>query len=248
LSEHIDFKWIAAEKLLSTDFSEADIIVDENYLHKIREQSSCKLEKENKEPVLLDNNLKEMLLNMLETRDAEWIAASVVTNPQVLINLIEYSFSNDKKLAFRSSWTLTKVCDKFPEMIYPHLNRLSEALPKLTSESAQRSFLRIISLSDLNRIGVKEHGILADFCFNSLSSGFSAIAVKAYSMEILFGLTAIYPELKNELLATINMLQGEGTAGIVAKGKQISKKLTHTAHSVIFNKSKNLFSIKQLLK
>jgi 8-oxo-dGTP diphosphatase len=32
LSEHIDFKWIDAEKLLSIDFSEADIIVAENYL------------------------------------------------------------------------------------------------------------------------------------------------------------------------------------------------------------------------
>jgi len=163
---------------------------------------------------------------MLGTRDAEWIASSAANDPQIILNLIEYSFSDDKKLAFRSSWTLTKVHDRFPEMIFSHLNRLSESLPKLSSESAQRSFLRIISLSDLSKIGVKYHGILADFCFKSLRSGFSAIAVKAYAMDILYRLTVIYPELKNELLATINMLQGEGSAGVIAKGKLIAKKLT----------------------
>ena len=222
LSEHIDFKWIDAEKLLSVDFSEADIIVAENYLSHISKQSACA-----PDSAVPDNNdLKSMVTGMMGTRDAEWIASSAADNPQILLNLIEYSFSDDKKLAFRSSWTLTKVWDRFPDMIYPHLGKLSELLPKLTNESAQRSFLRIISLANLNKIGVKHHGILADFCFTSLKSGFSAIAVKAYSMEILYRLTAIYPELKNELLTTINMLHGDETAGVIARGKQITKKLT----------------------
>jgi len=229
LSEHIDFKWIEAEKLLSVDFSEADIIVAENYLYRLGKQSSYKPEqKETKEPVLPENNnLKNMVTGMMGTQEAEWMASLAADDPRIFLTLIEYSFSDDKKLAFRSSWTLTKVCDKFPEMIYPYLNKLSEALPRLTNESVQRSFMRIISLSNLNKIGVKYHGILADFCFKTLKSGFSAIAVRAYSMEILFKLTAIYPELKNELLATINMLQDSESAGIIARGKQIAQKIHH---------------------
>ena len=223
LSEHIDFKWIEAEQLLSVDFSEADVAVAENYLRKIGKQSSYKSENKS---VLPDNNdLKGMITGMMGTRDADRIASSVTDDPQIILNLIEYSFSDDKKLAFRSSWTLTKVCDIFPEMIHSHLNRLSESLPQITNESVQRSFLRIISLSDLNKIGVKQHGIIADICFQSLRSGFSAIAVRAYSMEILYRLTVTYPELKNELLATINMLQGESSAGIIARGKHIAQKL-----------------------
>ncbi|MBA4323337.1 MAG: hypothetical protein C0408_11025, partial [Odoribacter sp.] len=67
--------------------------------------------------------------------------------------------------------------------------------------------------------------ILADHCFSCLNSGFSAIAVKAYSMEIIYNLAVIYPELANELSATINMLQGEGSAGVIARGHLIMKKL-----------------------
>jgi hypothetical protein len=78
----------------------------------------------------------------------------------------------------------------------------------------------------MTRIGTKHHGILAEHCFNALRSGFSAIAIKAYSMEALYKLALVYPELANELSATIAMLQGEGSAGIVARGHMILKKLT----------------------
>ena len=77
----------------------------------------------------------------------------------------------------------------------------------------------------MERISEKNHGILADHCFGLLRSGFSAIAIKAYSMEILYRLVLKYPELRNELAATISMLQPEGSAGIVSRGRQILKKL-----------------------
>ena len=172
-----------------------------------------------------DEELQSMVNRMMSMKEAEWIATSAIENPAIFDKLLEYSFSDDEKLAFRASWTLTKVCDKFPELIYPHLSMIIESLSKLENESAMRSFLRIISLSDMDRISEKNHGILAEHCFSLLRSGFSAIAVKAYSMEILYKLVLKYPELRNELSATINMLQPEGSAGIVARGRQILKKL-----------------------
>ena len=63
-----------------------------------------------------------------------------------------------------------------------------------------------------------------------MRSGFSAIAVKAYSMEIIYKLSTIYPELANELSATINIIEGEGSAGIKARGKIILKKLAELSH------------------
>jgi hypothetical protein len=141
------------------------------------------------------------------------------------MKLFEYSLSPDKKLAFRASWTLTKVCDRFPEIIYPYLEQIVENLSKIDNESSLRSFLRIISLSDLDKINSIQQGLLADFCFNILNSGFSAIAVKAYTMEILYKLSLIYPELKNELFTSITILMEDGSAGITARGRMILRKL-----------------------
>jgi hypothetical protein len=84
-------------------------------------------------------------------------------------------------------------------------------------------------MSDLNIVSTMHHGILADHSFKMLKSGFSAIAIKAYSMEIIYKLAQIYPELANELSATINMLQGDGSAGILARGHIILKKLAGSA-------------------
>ena len=227
LSEHIAYKWITAKDLISIDFSDADVFVAKNYLESIKAEKNLRaqLTPESVQASLDDTELQEMINRLMSMKEAEWVATSAIENPAIFLKLLEYSRSSDKKLGFHASWILSKVCDKFPEIIYPYLPRIVETLHQIENESALRSFLRIISLSDLDKINNRQHGLLADFCFSSLNSGFSAIAVKAYSMEILYRLSIIYPELVNELSASIRILLEDGSAGITARGVTILKKL-----------------------
>jgi len=227
LTEHLSFKWLKPAELKNVDFSEADISVACEYLkdNKLTQESNNNNEG-SAHRTYNEEDLRSMVGSLMGIKEAEWVAESAVENMEILGRLLEYSFSDDKKLAFRASWTLSKVCDKFPEIIYPDLQRIIESLDNLDNESVQRSFLRIISMSDLNMVSTKLHGILADHSFRMLRSGFSAIAVKAYSMEIIYRLAQIYPELANELSTTINMLQEDkSAAGILARGHIILKKL-----------------------
>jgi 8-oxo-dGTP diphosphatase len=228
LAEHIAFRWIEPEELMKVDFSEADITVAANYLKTIG------LGEENTSPSEIcppgddctEEEFREMIHSTMGTRQVEWIAASALENPAIFSKLFRYSFSGDKKLAFHSSWALSKVADKSPEAFTDYIPRIVDALGKLSSESTERSFLRILTLSDVSRLSTKQQGILADYCFTALRSGFSAIAIKAYSMEIIYRLALIYPELSHELAASINMLRGEGSAGIKARGKIILRRLS----------------------
>ena len=226
IAEHIAFKWLIPDDLNSVEFSEADVLVANQYIESVRrsEKPGEKIP-ENEQKLADDKELQRMVNSMMSMKEAEWVANSAIENPAIFRKLLDYSFLSDRKLAFRASWTLTKVCDKFPEMIYPFMVEIIEGLDKIDNESAQRSFLRIISLSDFGNISQQHHGILADHCFKALNSGFSAIAIKAYSMEIIYQLALIYPELANELSASINMLQSEGSAGVIARGHMILKKL-----------------------
>ena len=226
LSEHVAYKWLSARELMSVDFSEADVIVAESYLRSINiEDNPEQNDPYESDQSFIDSDLQSMVNNMISMKEAEWVATSAIENPAIFMKLFEYSHSSDKKLAFRASWTLTKVCDKFPELIYPYLSQMVETLNKIDNESALRSFLRIISLSDIKKIDSRQHGVLADFCFNALKSGLTAIAVKAYSMEILYRLSVIYPELANEFSASIRILMEDGTAAITSRGRMILKKL-----------------------
>jgi 8-oxo-dGTP diphosphatase len=226
LSEHIAYKWLNPVNFDKIDFSEADIAVADEYLRNSFPSgvnNSKVTVKEHK--TYNEEDLRSFVGNMMGVKEAEWVAESANENEEILRRLIDYSFSEDNKLAFRASWTLSKVYDRHPEIINPDLTRLIEALDKLNNESVQRSFLRIISLSDLNNVSSRYHGILADHSFKMLKSQFSAIAIKAYSMEIIYKLALIYPELANELSATIKLLEGEKPAGIIARGRIILKKL-----------------------
>jgi 8-oxo-dGTP diphosphatase len=227
LSEHLAFKWIPADDLLKADFSEADIPVAKQYIESFDSKNINKPEGETgkKESATDELELQSVINNMMSMQEAEWMAISAIENPAVFLKLLEYSHSDDRKLAFRASWTLTKVCDKFPEIIDPYLSEIVDALPGFDNEGVQRCFLRILSLSDLKKITDSQHGILADYCFTLLNSGFSAIAIKAYSMEILYRLALIYPELANELSTSIRILMEDGSAGILARGTIILKKL-----------------------
>ena len=227
LSEHIAYKWMPATDLLTVDFSEADVFVANSYLERTKTEkiNEVKIIPEPADRLTDDAELQTMVNNMMSMKEAEWVATSAIENPAIFIKLFEYSHSPDKKLAFRASWTLTKVCDKFPEIIYPYLSQIVETLNTIDNDSTLRSFLRIISLSDLEKINSHQHGLLADFCFSTLNSGFSAIAVKAYTMEILYRLSLIYPELANELSTSIRILMEDGSAGITARGRMILRKL-----------------------
>ena len=161
-----------------------------------------------------DDELRAMIVETMGSKHAEWLADSAVGNPVLFRKLLDLSYSDDRKLAFHSSWVLTKACDKYPELIYPFLPGIVEKLNMITNESAHRSFLRILSLGPVDVLSGKHHGILADHCFSALRSGESAIAIKAYSMEILYRLALIYPELANELSASIAMIEDDASAGI----------------------------------
>jgi 8-oxo-dGTP diphosphatase len=226
MSEHAAYKWLKPEELISVDYSEADVFVANQYIESVRgAKVTDKKIPDNEQTPGDDKELQRTVNSMMSMKEAEWVATSAIENPAIFRKLLEYSFLSDRKLAFRASWTLTKVCDKYSELIYPFMVEIIEGLDKIDNESVQRSFLRIISLSNLEKISQRHHGMLADHCFNALNSGFSAIAVKAYSMEIIYRLALIYPELANELSASINMLQSEGSAGIIARGRIILKKL-----------------------
>jgi 8-oxo-dGTP diphosphatase len=231
LSEHLAYMWLKPAKLKTVDFSEADIFVAKSYLESVgsEEQTSEPAQQHTEKPEGTDDELQNMVNRMISMKEVNWVATSAGENPAIFKKLLEFSFSPDRRLAFRSSWTLTKVCDKYPDLIIPYLGMIIESLDNIDNESTQRSFLRILSFAEMDKVDSRFHGILADHCFSALNSGFSAIAIKAYSMEILYKLAVIYPELANELALSVSMLQADSSGGILARSRIILDKLAGVA-------------------
>lgn len=225
LTEHIAYRWIHINDLAKTDFSEADIYVAREYM--ITEGVITDYKNSNIDNDIADEGeVKELISRIVGTKGADWVAGAVCENELLLGKLIYFSFQDDQKLAFHSSWILSKAHEKTPDIFTPYLSRIIQNLNKLLNESAMRSFLKILSVTDLSGISVKDHGILADLCFKLLKSTTSAIALKAYSMEILYRLTLIYPELTTELVFAVRPVCDNDSAGVASKARSVLKKLT----------------------
>ena len=192
LSEHIAYRWITVTELRKLDLCEADAIIS-GYItgpETGNAEASLLVNRidEGEKDENLDEQLKELLNNIMTSREANWISDSALENP--------------------------------------HLPAIIDTLPVIDNESVERSFLRILSLTEMGGINEKRQGFLADFCFTKLNSAQSSIAIKAYCMEILYNLSVIYPQLGNELAVSIRSIMEEGSAGIVARGNSILRKIT----------------------
>lgn len=149
------------------------------------------------------------------------IADSIIQRPKLINDLWEI-IQREDKMAWRAAWTMEKINDKRPEMIYPFLNELLIRVEKTNKNGLKRHFLKMISLQPLPE---DLTGNFVDFCFRILLSSDEPIAVRVHAMQILFNVCKKIPELKNELIESIESIQTEASAGIISKSKKLLKQL-----------------------
>lgn len=224
LTEHVDFKWVDPDELKDFDFSEADIPVARSYasIH------NPVKEERRKENDISESDLKgirEMLSEKAGYGAIDLISDTAIVNRSVMEALFNYSLSDNTTLAFRSAYALVKSSEKKKGVLKDYYGRMIESMPSLSNESVIRSYLNILIAAGVKGLSDREQGILADCCFTWLNDAKSAIAIKAYTMEIIYQLSEIYPELTIELVASIRRNMESGSAGVKARGRIILSKL-----------------------
>ena len=100
-----------------------------------------------------------------------------------------------------------------------------DALPSVPNESVQRSFMRVLTKSDLNDIPLSHHARLIDYCMAAMREPGQPVAPKAYGMEILASFCKFYPDMSNEVTAAIQMVISEASAGVKAMGRKALRRI-----------------------
>jgi len=234
LIEHADWKWETPAGLISLDMAEADVIVAAEYYKNYARQPSMPSEPradrvieqvESGHETVSDDELKEMVNRMMGSSEVGWIASSAAENPVLFRKLLDFSDDSDTRIAFRSSWALTKVCETDPSLFTKYLPEIVRKLQICINESARRSFLKILSLTGTSLLNETDRGIVAEISFSQLRAKESAIAVKVYAMDVLYEISHDYPEMTHELAAVLSMMPDNGSAGIKSKCRSMLKKL-----------------------
>jgi hypothetical protein len=170
-----------------------------------------------------DHSLVDLLLVETSRRNTDLIAGLVFQKPEVFDELIAIYLSNEEPVSRRAAWVVDTVSREVPGLIKPdHLLSITGMLEKFSHDALRRHSLCILSRSP---IADELHGILVKTCFDWLLSPAEPVAVKVYCMEILYLISFVVPEIRNELADSIEWRMDEGTPGFRNRGLKILKKL-----------------------
>jgi len=152
------------------------------------------------------------------------IANQLLENPQYLEAAFETIEKQIPQISNRTTYVLQIYDNERPEDIIPYYDRILKNIEQLEVEGIKRSFLKIFTRR-YNLLNEEQDGKLIDLCFKFLNSSSESIASKMYSMEILFYMTQKYPELRNELISTIEFGFSEGSPAYKSRAKQYLNKM-----------------------
>lgn len=156
---------------------------------------------------------------------ADLTASMVYDNSALLKPLIELSYGDSGPLPQRASRVVSICCCRFPELFKPYCSDVIGNLESLHSEGARRNFLLILAETPV-KLTKKDKSLLVNLGFDFMTGNFS-IAVKVYSMEILYKLSLEMPEIGVELSNLIENNLADSSPGYQSRGKKILKKLQH---------------------
>lgn len=167
--------------------------------------------------------LKELLLKGEGRNRADVVSEAVEQRPELFTELVTIYLGSEEKASRVAVWAVDLCVERHPEWILPHIEEMAAALPKFRHDAFKRHTLRILMRSPLPVHGLST---LINTCFEWLTSQGEAVAQKVYSMEVLYRISQIEPDIKQELYDSIQWRMEEETAGFRNRGMKILKKLS----------------------
>lgn len=166
-----------------------------------------------REEVLKEHSKKQVL------KIAAWIGTDVDRFRQFL-----FLFLNDEyRVVQRISWVLSIVAEEHPELVEKNIGKI---IKRLDSENIHTAVKRnIIRVLQFLNIPVKYRARVFDHCINYITDPKETIAVRCFSMTVAAGIVKQYPELKSELVQTINLLMKDSTPGLKSRARKVIKEL-----------------------
>ncbi|MFC6102679.1 hypothetical protein [Olivibacter domesticus] len=183
---------------------------------------------------------KEQLLieisKTLKKSQAIALAEIAATTNFSMLDLLTLCYHAEKPIAFRASWILEFVEDKYPIRFIPILDDFIKQLPKQDNDSCQRLFSKILmhisnpKASDIrrtmfNKLSSTVHERIVETMFEWLINPATPVAVRVNCMDVLYYMTPQFPWIKDELLAQIEFYLKDGSAALQSRGKALHKKL-----------------------
>jgi hypothetical protein len=170
----------------------------------------------------------------LEYIESELLASIRVFKAPVLANLIlqnrhekllvSYAFSENQILSNRAIWVIAHCNEIDYSRIEPFYVPIIELLKRENLKDGEvRNILRLFQNQS---VPTGHETFLLDYCFKLLREPTNTIAIRAFSITIIFNISKSYPELLNELSLLLNdIIANENSPGLLSRAKNTLRKI-----------------------
>lgn len=151
---------------------------------------------------------------------AEMTTEAIGHNESHFKVVLEISLEDKYPLSMRAARVVQMCCSNYPELILPYLNEIIDKLKDFKVDGVKRSLLKLIS-EGINLKEIEQNGKLACICFDMLMNPKEAIAIRNYSLDILFKIAEFEPDLKQEIEPILETMMLEDSTGLKNKAKRL---------------------------
>ena len=154
--------------------------------------------------------------------NSERIAWYAMDHPETFPDLLKLFSGKDSRITQRATLAIIICTEWKPKMVKPYIEQMILNLKnKDISGAVKRNTTRILA-----EFPIPKHmeGILTEVCFEYLNNMSEAVAIRIFSMIILERIVEKYPELKSELILSIERGMEFGSAGFRNRGGKILAK------------------------
>ncbi|MFZ6051556.1 hypothetical protein [Halocola ammonii] len=171
-------------------------------------------------------NIKQALIDEHSKAQKDRIADYVGHDTDRFETFMRIFLHGEKPLPQRAAWCLDVIYRNNPIATQRFFPELIERLADDSAHDAvHRNILKIFESEPIDVLGEELQGKLIDLCFGFLASPQRPIAIRAYSMTVLYKFCELYPELGGELKLLIEENMKYGSAGIKSRGRKVLKAL-----------------------
>lgn len=166
--------------------------------------------------------LKDFILAEHSKAQAIVIADIVLQKPELIEDLMTYSFANEEPLSRRASWPLRLLLEQNPNHLKNKIDTLIANLEKIECDAVLRNILAILANAEIPE---NKKSYLLNFTIQKILNPKSTIAVIAFASDVFAKIAGNEISLMKELLLVLEQIEPKNNGGIKVKIKQIRIKI-----------------------
>jgi hypothetical protein len=151
-----------------------------------------------------------------------YITDYVGGDPARFGELVKVFIAGPYRVTQRAAWPLSYCVENHPGLVDGYWNELLHALKVPRHNAVTRNVLRLLQFVDVPE---EQAGEVMHFCFELLAKPKEAVANQAFALTILANLAPRYPEIKSEILLSIENRMPHASPGFRSRAKRVIEQL-----------------------